>query len=106
MNEHNKNPDEEAWQEQIQDLEREGSSGRGFVAKHVSMEKPKSNVTSVKVNLHKDKSTLKAVSIKIPQSLLEDLKVLAAQDNIGYQTFIKQILSRYVREEKHKRKQT
>lgn len=47
---------------------------------------------------------LKAISLKLPPSLLEDLKGLAEEDNIGYQTYIKVILSRYVREEKRKQK--
>ena len=106
MNGQNTNPDEDEWQEKIKDLELEGMPNRGFTAKHNPSEKQASTLNPEKTNPPKEKSALKAISIKIPSSLLEDLKGLAAQDNIGYQTFIKQILSRYVREERLKRKST
>jgi predicted DNA binding CopG/RHH family protein len=39
----------------------------------------------------------KAISIKMPGDLLEELKRLATRDHIGYQTYIKFILSQHVR---------
>ena len=104
MNEQNKNPEADQWQEQIQDLEMEGTPNRGFTAKHNHIEKQANTVNREKTNPPKHKDALKAISIKLPPSLLEDLTVLADQDNIGYQTFIKQILRRYVRDERLKRK--
>ena len=40
---------------------------------------------------------LKAISIKMPDELLDELKNLARRDHIGYQTYIKFILSQHVR---------
>ncbi len=39
----------------------------------------------------------KAISIKMPGELLDELKTLARRDHIGYQTYIKFILSQHVR---------
>lgn len=50
-------------------------------------------------------SELKPISIKMPPVLIEALKELASEDHIGYQTYIKQILSRHVRKEQLKRHQ-
>ena len=104
MSNTNNNPEEDQWQEQIRDLELEGLPNRGFAAKHNPIEKQTNPVNQEKPNTPKNKDALKAISIKLPPSLLQGLKGLAEQDNIGYQTFIKQILSRYVREERLKRK--
>jgi predicted DNA binding CopG/RHH family protein len=38
-----------------------------------------------------------AISIKMPCELLEELKQLASRDHIGYQTYIKFVLSQHVR---------
>ena len=38
-----------------------------------------------------------AISIKMPGELLEELKQLASRDHIGYQTYIKFVLSQHVR---------
>ena len=45
----------------------------------------------------------KAISIKMPGELLEELKVLASRDHIGYQTYIKFILSQHVRNMKQEK---
>ena len=41
---------------------------------------------------------LKPISIKFPPLLIAKLKRYASRDNMGYQTYIKQILSRHLRE--------
>ena len=51
----------------------------------------------------KTKEGLKAISLKLPPSLLEDLKGLSEHDNIGYHTYIKIVLSRHVSEERLKK---
>ena len=47
----------------------------------------------------------KPISLKMPPVLIEALKELAAENHIGYQTYIKQILSRHVRAERQKKHQ-
>ena len=39
---------------------------------------------------------LKMISIRLQQSLLDDLKMIATDNSIGYQPLIKQILARFV----------
>jgi predicted DNA binding CopG/RHH family protein len=38
------------------------------------------------------------IAIRLPQSLIDALKELAAADSIGYQTYIRQVLARHIRE--------
>ncbi len=38
------------------------------------------------------------IAIRLPQSLIDALKDLAASDSIGYQTYIRQVLARHVRQ--------
>ena len=52
----------------------------------------------------KTKEGLKAISLNLPPSLIEDLKGLSEHDNIGYHTYIKIVLSRHVSEEQLKKK--
>lgn len=40
------------------------------------------------------------ISIRVPITLLTDIKKLAEDDNIGYQTLILQVMSRYVKDKK------
>lgn len=39
----------------------------------------------------------KMIAIRLPQSLIDSLKRLAAEDAMGYQTYIRQVLARHVR---------
>ncbi len=40
---------------------------------------------------------LQTISIRLQKSLIDDLKVLAEEDGIGYQPYMRQILMRHVR---------
>jgi predicted DNA binding CopG/RHH family protein len=46
--------------------------------------------------IHSEART-QTISIKMPGELLEELKQLASRDHIGYQTYIKFVLSQHVR---------
>jgi hypothetical protein len=47
---------------------------------------------------------LQTISIRLQKSLIDNLKKLAEQDGIGYQPYVRQILTRYVCQIKDKRK--
>jgi len=49
-----------------------------------------------------DKLDLQIISIRLQKSLIEDLKDLAGEDGLGYQPYIRQILTHHVRNEKRK----
>lgn len=42
---------------------------------------------------------LSPITLRLQKSLVEDLKRLAAQDGLGYQPFVRQILTQYVRDQ-------
>lgn len=42
---------------------------------------------------------LKAISIRLQTSMIDDLKAIAARDGIGYQPLIKRVLERFIEEE-------
>ena len=65
-----------------------------FVRK-ASIEQEKS--LDEKLNLH-------LVSIRLQKDLIEDLKELAAEDRLGYQPYIRQILTHHVHNEKKRDK--
>ena len=46
---------------------------------------------------------LKAISIRLQTSMIDELKAIAARDGIGYQPLIKQVLARFIEEEQGKR---
>ena len=50
-----------------------------------------------------DKLDLQIISIRLQKNLIEDLKDLAGEDGLGYQPYIRQILTHHVRNEKRKR---
>jgi predicted DNA binding CopG/RHH family protein len=50
-----------------------------------------------------DKMDLQIVSIRLQKSLIDDLKDLAGEDGLGYQPYIRQLLTHHVRNEKRKR---
>ena len=51
-------------------------------------------------------ATTKAISLKMPGDLLEELKRLANRDHIGYQTYIKFVLAQHVRKMRDAKKET
>ena len=46
------------------------------------------------------KPSTKSISIRLPEALLHDIKVMANQKDVPYQTLMKLLLSERVREEK------
>lgn len=46
---------------------------------------------------------LQLISIRLNKAVVEDLKILAKEDGLGYQPFIRQILARYVADQKRVR---
>lgn len=61
---------------------------------YFDMDKPLSNV--VFPNL---KPTTKSISLRLPMSMLEDLKMMANRRDVPYQSFIKIILDEKIRKE-------
>ncbi|MBV8801767.1 MAG: hypothetical protein JO131_02145 [Gammaproteobacteria bacterium] len=47
-----------------------------------------------------DNLGLQTISIRLQKALINDLKTLADSDGIGYQPYIRQVLTRHVRREK------
>ena len=45
------------------------------------------------------KPSMKTISIRLPESLIDSLKVLAHKQDVGYQSFIKMLLSEHVAKE-------
>jgi predicted DNA binding CopG/RHH family protein len=43
---------------------------------------------------------LQSISIRLQKELIEDLKLLAKEMGIGYQPYIRQLLTQHVREKK------
>jgi len=50
-----------------------------------------------------EKLDLQIISIRLQKSLIDDLKDLAGEDGLGYQPYIRQVLTHHVRNEKRKR---
>lgn len=50
-----------------------------------------------------EKFNLHVISIRLQNTLIDELKELAAEDGLGYQPYIRQILTQHVRNEKRKR---
>lgn len=87
MNDTPRLPTEDAWDN------RELGATDSFVRK-TSIEQEKS--LDEKLNLH-------LLSIRLQKDLIEDLKNLAGEDGMGYQPYIRQVLTHHVRNEKRKR---
>ncbi|SEG12668.1 hypothetical protein [Marinobacterium lutimaris] len=45
---------------------------------------------------------LKSISVRMPNSLIDDLKAIAEINGLGYQPLMKQVLTRFVESEKKK----
>lgn len=50
-----------------------------------------------------EKLGLQIISIRLQKNLIDDLKELAAEDGLGYQPYIRRLLTQHVRNEKRKR---
>lgn len=50
-----------------------------------------------------EKLGLQIISIRLQKSLIEDLKSLASEDGLGYQPYLRHVLTQHVRSEKRKR---
>lgn len=50
-----------------------------------------------------DNLGLQIISIRLQKSLIDELKDLAGEDGLGYQPYIRQVLTQHVRNEKRKR---
>lgn len=85
----------EKWSKEDGDKWENGQLGRSKVHTQKTPPKLEKELNELKKN--------KLISIKLPQDLINDLKNLAEQDNIGYQTLIKQVLSRYVSAQQRKK---
>jgi predicted DNA binding CopG/RHH family protein len=54
------------------------------------------------ITLPKLKPTLKTISIRLPETIIEELKVLANKRDVPYQSLLKIFLAERVEEELHK----
>lgn len=50
-----------------------------------------------------EKLELQIISIRLQKSLIDDLKDLAGEDGLGYQPYIRHVLTQHARNEKRKR---
>lgn len=50
-----------------------------------------------------DQLGLQAISIRLQKNLIDELKELAIENGLGYQPYMRQILTQHVRNEKRKR---
>lgn len=50
-----------------------------------------------------EKLDLQIISIRLQKSLIDELKTLAGEDGLGYQPYIRQVLTHHVRNEIRKR---
>lgn len=50
-----------------------------------------------------EKLNLQTISIRLQKNLIEALKELSAENGLGYQPYIRQLLTQHVRSEKRKR---
>ncbi len=82
---HKKNP-EEAWDN------RDLGATEEFVRK-VSKDREKAL---------DEKLGLQIISVRLQKSLINDLKKLAGENGLGYQPYLRQVLTKHVRDEKNK----
>lgn len=50
-----------------------------------------------------EKLELQIISIRLQKGLIDDLKDLAGEDGLGYQPYVRRVLTQHVRSEKRKR---
>ena len=73
---------------------------RRFWQKHDSSEYINWNEAEIAV-LPKLKPSVKSISIRMPEMMLNQIKVMANNKDVPYQSFIKTILSEKIRQELH-----
>jgi len=73
---------------------------RRFWQKHDSSEYINWNEAEIAV-LPKLKPSVKSISIRMPEIMLNQIKVMANKKDVPYQSFIKTILSEKIRQELH-----
>ena len=73
---------------------------RRFWQKHDSSEYINWNEAKIAV-LPKLKPSVKSISIRMPEIMLNQIKVMANKKDVPYQSFIKTILSEKIRQEFH-----
>lgn len=71
---------------------------RDFWAKHSVLDFPDS-FKEVKLDFSKLKPSTRPVTVRLPQSLLEDIKIMANKRDVPYQSLMKILLAEKVREE-------
>ena len=54
------------------------------------------------ITLPKLKPTLKTISIRLPETIIEELKLLANKNDVPYQSLMKIFLAEKIKEELHK----
>lgn len=52
-----------------------------------------------------DRLGMQSISIRLQKCLIDDLKQLAEEDGIGYQPYVRQLLTRHVRQLAHERRE-
>lgn len=60
-------------------------------------------VSSTREKALDNKMGLQVISIRLQKGLIEDLTELAIQDGLGYQPYMRQVLTQHVRNEKRNR---
>lgn len=71
---------------------------REFWAKHSFLDFPDS-FKEVKLDFSKLKPSTKPVTVRLPLSLVEDLKIMANKRDVPYQSLMKILLAEKIREE-------
>lgn len=68
-------------------------------------EKHARKVSAERENTLDDRLGLQSISIRLQKKLIDNLKKLAEADGIGYQPYVRQILTRHVRQIEHERRE-
>lgn len=71
---------------------------RNFWAKHSVLDFP-DNFREVKLDLSNLKPSTRPITVRLPETLVEDLKILAHKKDVPYQSLLKVFLAEKVREE-------
>lgn len=89
--EHDKHPDDvELWE----------SKKLGASVEHARLASPEDDQAL------DDDLGLAPISLRLQKELVKKLKILAKQEGLGYQTYIRQILTRYVRQAEQSKRET
>lgn len=52
---------------------------------------------------HSDSKTMQLISMRLPTTLIEDLKAIGEVENLGYQTLAREVLTRFVESESRRK---